>query len=310
MSLSLQSEDDYEDLLGQWSSLQAALALLLRHPDKVEEFEPRIAQYQQWMQDLLAQDTDVALYLLFQLAGTTTVGYSASHALVCAVLCQLMAHNFDLPTEETDALVKAAFTMNVAMTELQDELANQTSMPSDEQIRAIASHPERSAQMLHDLGLNNELLQQTIRMHHQELPRQPLAALEPAQRLSYLLQVVDRFSAMISPRETREGRSAAESIQQALQQDSDRGHQVGQALMGLIGLFPPGTPVRLQDGSTAMVRKRGVLAEQPEVAIVVDHRGMRLSRPQLQEQPSIASALPALAVLERLSHHQILRLGS
>lgn len=310
MSLSLQSEDDYEDLLGQWSGLQSALAVLLRHPHSVEEFQSRVQQYDQWMQDLLAQDTDVALYLLFQLAGTTTVGYSASHALVCAVLCHLIAADFGLPQPERDALVRAALTMNVSMTVLQDQLAQQKNMPSDEQLRAITTHPEQSALMLEDLGLGDPLMLETVRRHHQDVADGAGVAPQPGPRLAHLLQVVDRFAAMISPRGTREARSAEESFQQALQQDQQRGHPVGQSLLGLIGLFPPGTPVQLQDGSTAIVRKRGAQAQAPELARVLDQRGMRLSRPQLVKDATIQAALPAQAVQERLSHFQILRLGA
>jgi hypothetical protein len=53
-------------------------------------------QYDRWMQELLERDTDVGLYLLFQLATNSPVGYSASHALVCAVLCHLIAVELNL----------------------------------------------------------------------------------------------------------------------------------------------------------------------------------------------------------------------
>src|SRR5665811_466599 len=85
------------------------------------------------MQGLLAQDTDVGLYLLFQLATNSPVGYSASHALVSAVLCHLIAVELKLPQGERDSLVHAALTMNMAMTTLQDELAGQLERPDPAQ---------------------------------------------------------------------------------------------------------------------------------------------------------------------------------
>ena len=45
----------------------------------------------------------VALYLLFQLASHSPAGYSASHALVCAVLCHLVAREIQLPQHERRA---------------------------------------------------------------------------------------------------------------------------------------------------------------------------------------------------------------
>ena len=128
------SEDEYEDLLGQWSDLESGLAVILAHPDSAQEFEARIRQYGRWLQDLSWRDADLALYLLFQLAShSPVVGYSASHALVCGVLCHLLAEDFDLPGDERACLVHAAFTMNVAMTELQNQLAAQQLKPSAEQ---------------------------------------------------------------------------------------------------------------------------------------------------------------------------------
>ena len=47
---------------------------------------------------------------MFQLASTSTVGYRASHALVCGTLCHIMAREFSLPEHERNALVRAALT--------------------------------------------------------------------------------------------------------------------------------------------------------------------------------------------------------
>ena len=80
---------DYEDLLSLWADLESGLAMVLVNPHNIPDFEPKIRQYDRWMQDLLRQDTDTALYLLFQLATNASVGYSALHALVCAVLCHI-----------------------------------------------------------------------------------------------------------------------------------------------------------------------------------------------------------------------------
>src|SRR5512133_280530 len=133
MSIILKSEDEYEDLLGLWSDLESGLGILLSHPLSVQQFASRVQQYDRWMQNLIQHDADVALYLLFQLAGHSPVGYSASHALMCGVLCHLLAQEVQLPQTERDSLVSAALTMNIAMTGLQDQLANQRGRPTPEQ---------------------------------------------------------------------------------------------------------------------------------------------------------------------------------
>ncbi|MBP7354370.1 MAG: phosphodiesterase, partial [Comamonas sp.] len=100
-------DDHYEDLLGLWSDLEASLHLVLTSPALVPALPVKIQQLETWMRDLVAHDTDAALYLMFQLAGTSTVGYSASHALVCATLCQILATSLQLPPHERHSLVRA-----------------------------------------------------------------------------------------------------------------------------------------------------------------------------------------------------------
>ena len=56
--------ESYEDLLSQWSDLESGLGMLLAVPDNVDSFHQKVRQYDRWMQDLLEQDADTALYLL------------------------------------------------------------------------------------------------------------------------------------------------------------------------------------------------------------------------------------------------------
>ncbi len=316
MSLIVKSEDEYEDFLGLWSDLESGLGLVLSHPGSVQEFRQRIQQYDRWMQDLLAHDADVGLYLLFQLAINSPVGYSASHALVCAVLCHLISTNFDLPKPERDSLVCAALTMNIAMTTLQDQLATQPGRPSTEQQVAIRAHSAKGAMMLSNLGVTDDLWLETIQLHHKEdVPGHDLAALTPPHRLAHILHVVDRYAAMISPRQTREGRSAAESAQNIMHDDrAESENSVGRTLVRIVGLCPPGTYVQLDDDEIAVVTRRSPQPNLPAVAIVIDPKGSLLRPPRLhhtaQGSPFIHSALAAAAVQERINHHIILQLGA
>jgi len=314
MGLIVKNEDEYEDLLGQWSDLESSLGVILSHPASVQEFEARVYQYDRWMQALIQRDTDVALYLLFQLAIQSPVGYSASHALVCAVLCHLVAPEFELAQHERNSLVRAALTMNIAMTSLQDQLATQRSKPSQEQQVAIHAHAVKGALMLGSMGITNELWLETIQLHHQENAQQAeLLALTPPHRLAIILQVVDRYAAMISPRQSREGRSATDSVQSIIHDNAAHDNPVGQALVRIVGLCPPGTFVQLDNDKVAVVMRRGSQPTRPDVAIVLNEHGQQVRPPTLhhtaQGSPGIKSALPASAMQERINHHVILQLG-
>lgn len=123
--MSRRPDDSYEDLLGLWSDLEAALSVLLSAPLQVQGFLVKLQQIDLWLQELIAHDSDAALYLMFQRACSSTVGYSASHALVCACLCHVLARELRLNETEHRTLVRGALTMNIGMNALQDELALQ-----------------------------------------------------------------------------------------------------------------------------------------------------------------------------------------
>lgn len=313
--MNVQNESEYEDLLSLWADLEAGLAVLLSSPESIQEFQLRIWQYDRWMQDLLARDTDVGLYLLFQLASNSTVGYSASHALVCAVLCHLIAVELNLAQEERDSLVHAALTMNIGMTSLQDELALQMERPSQLQQDAIRAHPIKGGMMLANIGIVNDLWLDVVTSHHDEATdKGELWAVSPATRLARIVRVVDRYAAMISPRKSRVGRTATDSVRSIVGDAGDQSDLIGHSLVRTVGLCPPGTYVRMDSGEIAVVMRRSSKPNHPHVAIVLNDSGDLLSQPRLHRtahgSPQIRSALAASAVRARLNHHLVLQLGA
>ena len=179
------TEEEYQDLLGLWADLEAGLGIILGSPASIQEFEKRVWQYDRWMQGLLERDTDVGLYLLFQLATNSAVGYSASHALVSAVLCHLIALELKLPQSERNSLVHAALTMNLAMTAVQDQLAGQIERPNDVQQEAIRTHAARGVELLVQMVVPDRLWLDVVAQHHDDSADQrATTGLPPAPRLA------------------------------------------------------------------------------------------------------------------------------
>ena len=311
----MQDEGEYEDLLSLWSDLEAGLAVILGSPASIQEFEQRVWQYDRWMRTLLQRDADVGLYLLFQLASNSPVGYSASHALICAVLSHLIAVDLSLQPKERDSLVHAALTMNIAMTALQDQLASQLDPPSPTQIDAIRAHAVKGGMVLANIGVLDDLWLDIVTSHHDE-GGYPGSGQDvtPAVRLARLLRIVDRYAAMISPRKTRAGRSATDSMRSIMGEAGDPFDEVGPALVRSVGLCPPGTYVRLDNGEIAVVMRRSSKANRPHVAIVLSETGQLVGQPRLHRtahgSPQIRSSLAASSVRVRLNHHLVLQLGA
>lgn len=311
--MQVHNENEYEDLLSQWSDLESGLGVLLASPMSTQQFAARVVQYDKWMQSLLQRDADVGLYLLFQLAGNSPVGYSASHALVCAVLSHMISLELDLAQKERDSLVRAALTMNIAMTALQDTLANQIEKLSPEQQEGIRTHSMRGSTMLASLGVSDDDWIEVVANHHSEaVDKGEFSQISTTSRLARILKMVDRYAAMISPRITRSGQSASDSMQ-AIFATSGKVDQIGQALVRAVGLCPPGTYVRMDSDEVAVVVRRSAKANLPHVVVVSKTTGELLNQPRLHRTsegyPRIRSALPAAAVQVHLNHYLILQMG-
>ena len=307
-------DEEYEDLLSLWGDLESALSVLLSRPQQVHDFATKLRQFDRWLQELVAHDIDASLYLMFQLASTSTVGYSASHALVCGTLCHLMAREFTLPDHERNALVRAALTMNIGMTRMQDELAVQRETPTPAQRQAITEHPAKSQELLEQLDITNDLWLDVVGQHHGNLPvSTPLAQLPAVDRLIRILGTIDRYAAMISPRKSRAGRSATDSVRALVGQEIDQRDEVGLMLVRTVGLCPPGTFVRLDNGDTAIVLRRGVKPNMPLVASVLNANGAHCHEPQIHPtamgKPRVQSALAHTSVTVDMNHRTMVRLG-
>lgn len=315
MSPLLHEDEPYEDLLGLWSDLEAALSLLLSQPQRIAGFAGKLQQLDRWLQDLIAHDTDAALYLMFQRAASSTVGYSASHALVCASLCHVLAQALRLDRGERQILVLAALTMNIGMNALQDLLAEQREPLSSTQAQAVQQHPRDSRALLQQLHVTDALWLAVVEHHHAPQPSAPLATLAPQQRLVRILGTVDRYAALISPRKTRAGRSAAESLQ-ILRQHGQPTDEVQQALTEVTGLYPPGTYVQLDSGDIAVVLRRGPRPDEPQMASVIDRDGRSLYPPVMHldthlhgRHPKVQSALARSAITLELDPRAMAQLG-
>ncbi len=305
---------DYEDLLSLWADLESGLAMVLANPRNIPDFASKIHQYDRWMQDLLQQDTDTALYLLFQLATNASVGYSALHALVCAVLCHTTAQELRLVDSERDTLVCAAMTMNIGMTQLQDSLAVQPSPPNAAQQALIHSHAADGRQVLVDAGITDADWLDVVACHDSDHDRHSdIQTLGLVPRMAHILRVVDRYAAMVSPRKSRSGRSVTDSVRSIMTSSVGPHDPVGFALVRAIGLCPPGTYVRMDNGETAVVLRRSAKANHPLVATLLNRKGEPYLPPRLHRtatsSPLIQAALTQDAVKVRVNHQSLLRQG-
>jgi len=204
--------------------------------------------------------------------------------------------------------------MNVAMTYLQDQLVLQKGPPSPGQRSSIDAHPSQGRAMLEKAGVTDRLWLQVVQAHHANLPAcESMATYPMGPKVTRILQTVDRYTASLSPRKSRSGRTARDSVRSVVVSASDAKHdEVGTALVRLLGLSPPGTFVGLANGETAVVVRKGLRPADSWVATVLNRDGQLIAEPRLRdtsrEGMGIQSTLVATSVKVNLNLELMLRM--
>ena len=316
LNVKRQDEDDKlsGSLFQRWSDVESRLAGLLASMSSTPDFAARILKLEQHVAALMAEDLSGSQFLLFNRSVTQFNGYSVLHSLLCASLVHSLADVFTIENEQRRSLVCAAMTMNVAMTQVQDELSQQKSPPSPQQRSVIDAHAAAGRKMLVDAGVSDPLWLDVVGRHHQPLDStEPLASWSVPDRLTKILQTCDRFTAAMSPRRSRSGRTARDSVKTVIvQAGTNRHDEVGTALVRILGLSPPGTYVKLVNGETAVVLRRGVRPNEPLVAAVLNRNDEPIAEPRprdtSREGMGIQSTLVATSVRINLKMDLMLRM--
>jgi len=295
-----------------WPNLQMRLRLLLVDP-RGADWVARLRLLRDDVLALVARHPDRALMRLMHDASHEFQDYSANHSLFVCVLtsmaCGLLTGWQDAWTEP---LTLAALTMNVSVTQAQDELARQPGPLSESQRALLRDHPERAAELLASLGVDDAVWLHAVR-HHHTAPSGPLAGRSAEETIARLIRRADRYAARLSPRRSRPASSATAAAQVALLDEGGHTDEAGQALIRTLGLYPPGVWVKLQCGEIAMVLRRTAVAKCPVVASLVGKTGLPLQVPALRNTkladfavtgavaPAQVRVRPNLEALEKLA---------
>ena len=285
-----------------WPNLQMRLRLMLVDP-RGADWLARMRALRDDVIALVERSPDRALMRLMYDASNKFQDYSASHSLFVCVLTSIACEV--LPgwdPQWRDALTLAALTMNVAFTATQDEMARQSAALSETQRGVLKDHAVRSAELLAEIGVDDDMWLHAVR-HHHDAPAGPVAGRAPAELIARLIRRADRYAARLSPRKSRPASSATAAAQVALLDEGGHTDEAGQALIRTLGLYPPGVWVKLQCGEIALVLRRTAIAKAPIVASLVSRSGMPLAVPALRNTKmpdyAVVAAVPPAQVKVR-----------
>jgi len=285
-------------LVEAWSDLQLNANAVLRNAGR-EDFLARFEALHEQVLTRLNAQPDATLMVLIHDAAHAIPSYSSRHALLCTALAALCAAKLGWDAAWSAALTRAALSMNLAHSVEQDRLTEQADAPSPVQRARIAGHGERSAELLQAQGVSDPLWLDAVRLHHAAGPG-PLAAKTPAEQLARLLRRIDIFCARLSPRRSRQALSGAAAARGVYLDEMQQPDEAGAALIKAVGLYPPGTVVRLANDEVGIVVKRGHTASDPLVKSLLGKSGTPLSSPVTRD-----TRLKAQAVAASLAPHEL-----
>lgn len=267
--------------------------LLNRVPDTL----PRVAALADAVVSLMRRDPDAMLAAL-QLE--IDVDNHAARQLHAAALCVLGARVLGLDDAAARSLLLAGLTYDVALGPLASVLNRQNGGMTEAQWLEVKAHPRTAHELLVDSGVADPLWLDSVLHHHERLDGSgyPVGVTgEAIAPLTRILAIVDIYTAMVRPRAYRGAVHAKAALRSIF---LERGRAVdeamAQAFIKEIGVFPPGTLVRLANGEVGVVRRRGENAAHPTVARLVMPGGA-LASVGLQRNTSE----PEFAIVETVS---------
>lgn len=245
-----------------------------------KDFPGMLGRIAELVREACRLNPDVALAsILLRTEGS----YGARHAVNAAIACQLTGSAMGLEATELAATVSAALTMNIGMAELHDQLVALEGPLSDEQHAAVRAHCQLGVVRLRDHGIASAAWLNAVRDHHERADGSGYPGGKRGEeigRAARLLALADVYCARVSGRDYRPPLQSTLALRWLfLNEGAALDEQMARVFIKTLGIYPPGTGVRLRNGSIAVVIQRGAASHQPVVASLTTHDGLRVGSP-------------------------------
>jgi hypothetical protein len=297
----------------EWTMAAMALEAALREPRADGQWIRAVLELRARVRHLVDFSLDASVCHLIHTGGMHTNLYSCHQSLRCMVLAGGCARALGWSNDQVKSLEHAALTMNVSIRRLQDMLALRDTGISAGLRAQLAQHPREAARLLAAAGVADGVWLGAVMLHHDgQHDAQALSALSTAQQAARLLRRVDIFCAKLSRRGHRAPMAGLQAAREACLGPDGRPDEIGTVLLRTVGMYPPGSFVRLANGELALVMARGSRAHAPRVAAFADGNGVLLAQPRLRDTTQAAfavkTALSPADVHERPNHEKLLAL--
>lgn len=258
---------------------QARLGEILLHFSSTANLQADVEDCAERVRTLVQGNPDVSISRAVLARGSN---YAVSHKISVAIIVQLLSQRLGWSQTEQQQGVCAALTMNVAMLELQNHLYHQHAPLSNAQRNLVRQHSHRGYEALQQAGVERPDWLVAVRDHHET--RTGLGypqGRSDSSEMAEIIRYADIYCAKVAGRAYRKPllpNIAARDLY--LVQDSEPVNRpLIQMMIKEIGMYPPGTFVKLANGDTAIVTQRGEMANAPYVHSLCDQSGWVFEHP-------------------------------
>lgn len=206
--------------------------------------------------------------------------------IYCAVIAHLFATQQELDDNRRKALMQAVLFCNITFYEFQVLLNRMDGKLTESQRAKLEKHPLQSAQIMEAAGFMDPQMIKAIRQHHERPDGSGYPNRLPSKDISDLALVVSMcevYTARIDNRAHRKPVLAREALAH-FQNDEDT--RIKGLLLNFaksIGLYPPGTWVKLASGETAIVVQRQKNSPIPIVRALFDGNNIPYMGPVVRD---------------------------
>jgi len=276
--------------------------------ERLPTLAPRIAAFADEFIALVERHPDAALYLVVRQQDRRFALYALTHALHTATFGLLTARQLGWDPARQQCVVRAALTMNASIVELQARMAEQNEPPSKKQLEQIRAHPQQSARLLRDCGVDDTDWLAAVEDHHERgggagYPR----GVAEVGEVAHLLRAADVFTAKISPRAMRVPLAPQLAARQLFQEE--QGGPIAAALIRAVGVYPPGDWVSLKNGEVGIVVQRAAPGRGAVMVALIGANGKAVAgsprRDTAQAEYTITGPLAERTSLPRVLPEQV-----
>lgn len=296
-----------KDPFSRWAQILKRTGQVLRNHQDNPCFAQDMAELSDQVQSAMHEDVNAGT---FEMVYGDPTGYSVTHALQTAFVATLAAERLGWSENERITLIRSALTMNIAMMDMQNALTTQTTPLTSQQRADIASHPTKGRAILEAASVNCSDWLRTVEQHHVTIDGRGLPQEQSAvSPLACMVHYADVYLAKLSPRANRPAFAVNVAARELYLKSGGAHNPYAAAIIKEMGIFPPGSFVKLANGDTAVVLRPGATADTPQVHSLISADGWVFpdTRPRDTAKPEfkVVAAVPRGNVLMRLDRQKL-----